>query len=130
MNKVLGERIRIHRVSKSLSQENMANELDLSIGAYSNIERGKTELSVARMYRIAKILKIDPLRLLDVQAKSTNELNEAPQEYLPVQKQLNKLSEKIAEFQVVIENQRKEIDYLKEIIELLKGNKSNQKLKK
>ena len=126
MNKSIGERIRIQRVSKSLSQENIANELDLSIGAYSNIERGKTEISVARLYRIAKVLKIDPARLLDINNDSKGEVNEPPVEYKTVQKQLNDLSEKISEFQRVVENQKKEIDYLKEIIGLLKGKKGKK----
>lgn len=56
-NKELGNLIRVERTRKEYSQDNMAAELGLSIGAYSNIERGKTELTVKRLYKIADILK-------------------------------------------------------------------------
>lgn len=128
MNKVIGERIRIQRVSKSLSQENIANELDLSIGAYSNIERGKTEISVSRLYRIAKILKINPAQLLDANPGTKNEVNEPFGEYHSVQNQLNDLAEKISHFQRIVEDQKKEINYLKEIIGLLKKKKNEKRI--
>ncbi|MBI2271624.1 MAG: helix-turn-helix transcriptional regulator [Bacteroidetes bacterium] len=128
MNKVIGERIRIQRVSKSLSQENIADELDLSIGAYSNIERGKTEISVSRLYRIAKILKISPAQLLDVNPDTKNEVNESAGGYHSVQKQLNDLAEKISDFQRIVEDQKKEINYLKEIIGLLKKKKNEKRI--
>ena len=58
MKKELGDKIRIQRISKGLSQENMASELSLSIGAYSNIERGKTDITVTRLYEIADLLQV------------------------------------------------------------------------
>jgi transcriptional regulator with XRE-family HTH domain len=54
------ERIRNLRVTRGLSQENIANELDLSKGAYSNIERGASELSVNRLIEIADIFNVHP----------------------------------------------------------------------
>ena len=133
MNKEIGERIRILRVSKSLSQENIANELGLSVGAYSNIERGKTEISVLRLYRIAKIFKTSVTQLLDINTPTKIDIaNDAPAEYNSIRKQLNNLSEKVDEFQLLIENQRIEISYLKEVIDLLKakGKISGKKKKK
>jgi transcriptional regulator with XRE-family HTH domain len=128
MNKAIGERIRILRVSKSLSQENIANELGLSVGAYSNIERGKTEISVLRLYRLAKIFKTSPVSLLDIPAtKKQDEVNDVSTEYTTVRKELNNLNEKVGELQVIIDNQKKEINYLKEIIVLLKGKKKSKK---
>lgn len=56
-NKELGNLIRVERTRKEYSQDNMAAELGISTGAYSNIERGKTELTVRRLYQIADILK-------------------------------------------------------------------------
>ena len=116
MNKAIGERIRIARVSKSLSQENMASELDLSTGAYSNIERGKTEISVSRLFRIAKILKTSPVHLLDLDAHLPQMTNEPPSEYKNVSKQLHLLTNKIDTFQHIIEKQKKEIQSLRESI--------------
>ena len=58
MKKELGDKIRIQRISKGFSQENMSSELGLSIGAYSNIERGKTDITVTRLYEIAALLQV------------------------------------------------------------------------
>ena len=57
--------LRILRVIKSLSQENMANELDISVASYSNIERDVTELTVSRLMKIAKILGVKPSDILE-----------------------------------------------------------------
>lgn len=60
----IGEKIRIQRVIKKYSQENMAWELGISQPAYSKIERGETELTISRIYEIAEILGISPFTLL------------------------------------------------------------------
>lgn len=49
--------IREERDSQKLDQAFMARELDLSVKAYSDIETGKSKLSVERLLEIAKILK-------------------------------------------------------------------------
>lgn len=64
MKKDVGERIRIFRVSLGLSQEYVANELDLSKGAYSNIETGRSDVTITRLYKIAEIFKVEPTELL------------------------------------------------------------------
>lgn len=60
MKEKIAERIRIARVSKNLSQQNMADELGLTVAAYSNIERGVTDISVTRLSQIASLLGIQP----------------------------------------------------------------------
>lgn len=65
INKKIGERIRQARVIANLSQDNVASELGISIGAYSNIERGKTEITVTRLWLIAKLLKISVTGLFE-----------------------------------------------------------------
>jgi transcriptional regulator with XRE-family HTH domain len=52
-------RIRKLRESKDYSQENMANDLNITPSAYSKIERGVTDPSVGRLAEIAKILGVD-----------------------------------------------------------------------
>lgn len=69
------------RVSRELSQENMAAELGLSIGAYSNIERGITDISVSRLYRIAEILNANVFDLLDPNHKVENVLHDTGNKY-------------------------------------------------
>lgn len=64
MKELIGEKIRIQRLTKGYSQEYMANELDLSVSAYSNIERGVTDLTVKRLFEIAEVLDVNALALL------------------------------------------------------------------
>lgn len=129
MDKTIGERIRILRVSKSLSQENIANELNLSVSAYSNIERGKTEISVSRLYHISKILKTTPAFLLNIglDNSASSATTEASNRYETVQKRLSDLAEKIDDFQRIVLVQKKEISYLEEIIQLLKKKEKKKK---
>ena len=48
----------------ALTQEDMANQLQLSLNGYANIERGETKLSVERLEQIANIFGIDVTELL------------------------------------------------------------------
>lgn len=58
MKKEVGYRIRKIRESKDLSQQNIADALAISPGAYSKIERGETDPSIGRLQQIAEILKV------------------------------------------------------------------------
>lgn len=54
--KLIGKRIRYRRESKGLSQEPLAEKLDLSKNHISSIERGKTLLTTARLIEICNVL--------------------------------------------------------------------------
>ncbi len=56
----MNNKIRVYRIQKGLSQENMAYELGISQKSYSNLENGKTKLKVETIYKIAVILEISP----------------------------------------------------------------------
>jgi len=60
MNHQVAEKIRMERLRLNLSQQNMADELGITVAAYSNLERGVSDISLSRLYQIAKILKRDP----------------------------------------------------------------------
>jgi transcriptional regulator with XRE-family HTH domain len=55
----IGTRIRKLRVSKDLTQDNMAIDLGITAGAYAKIERGETDPSASRLLKIAEILEVD-----------------------------------------------------------------------
>lgn len=102
MKKQVGEKIRQVRVVNNLSQDNIASELGISVGAYSNIERGKTDITVSRLFEIAKILKTTILELLSIEVN--NSLVSEPHikynslaniEYNDLKEQLNKLQKEI-----------------------------------
>ena len=60
----VGNKIRIQRLSKNYSQQYMAFMLEITQPAYSKIERGETEISLRRVYDIAKVLQVDPFTLM------------------------------------------------------------------
>lgn len=100
MKKRLGNRIRVLRVSRELSQENMATELDLSIGAYSNIERGITDITVSRLYQIAEILNTSVFDLLDPNHRPENVLHDTGNKYAP---ELERLRQMIYELKTEVD---------------------------
>jgi transcriptional regulator with XRE-family HTH domain len=59
----IGDRIRVCRAEKKLSQENVAQELGISVTAYSKIERGQTNVSIGRLEQIATCLDVPLPRL-------------------------------------------------------------------
>lgn len=62
----LGEKIRYFRKLKGLSQEDLAYELDISLTAYSKIERNITDINFSRLLQITKVLDISLIELLSV----------------------------------------------------------------
>lgn len=56
IEKVL-EKLKTARKEKGFSHENMAHELNISQGAYTNIEKNESKLSVERLIRISEILE-------------------------------------------------------------------------
>lgn len=61
----VGDKIRDLRTLKKLSQQNMAEMLDMSLGAYGDIERDKKkDLTLTRLEQIANVLGVSVLDIL------------------------------------------------------------------
>lgn len=58
------DKIRAIRTQQKISQEQMAERLELTPQAYSKIESGKTKLNLDRIQQIAHILNIDVTELI------------------------------------------------------------------
>jgi transcriptional regulator with XRE-family HTH domain len=69
----LSEKIRQLRLQKGLSQENMADMLNLSTTAYGDLERGRTELTFSRLENIARLLDITLPALLGLETATMSE---------------------------------------------------------
>lgn len=67
-----GQKIRGIRMLKELSQENMAEMLEMSLRAYGEIERGKTDISDSRLQQIAEKLGVSPADILSFGEKVNN----------------------------------------------------------
>ncbi len=62
--KTIADKIRLLRLERGFSQENMADSLGISTTSYGDIERGKTDITLSRLMQIAKIYGINLLTLL------------------------------------------------------------------
>lgn len=76
MKHKVADKIRKARLIKGLSQQNMADELDITVAAYSNIERGVTDISVTRLIQISGILGVHPHSFIVLEDAESNMLNE------------------------------------------------------
>lgn len=73
INKTIGDRIKIARISRNLSQDSIAEDLGISVSAYSNMERGVVDITVNRIMKVAEILKIKWSFLLGISNESDSD---------------------------------------------------------
>jgi transcriptional regulator with XRE-family HTH domain len=64
----IGANIKKFRELKSLTREQMASDLKMSLSNYSKIERGEIDLTISRVYEIAQIFETDVAQLLNFDA--------------------------------------------------------------
>ncbi len=57
---LIGQKIKKLRELKNFTQSHMATELGITQSAYSKIEQGETEITYAKMSKIADVLGISP----------------------------------------------------------------------
>ena len=75
--KLVGERIKRARKSKGITQENMAERLNVSIGYVSQVERGVTKISLDLLAAISTILECDVAALISESAINSTEYLES-----------------------------------------------------
>ncbi len=63
IQKQLGQRIRELRKLRGLSQEELAEKIDIAINTMSNIERGNAFMTAPTLEKIIEILKVTPSEL-------------------------------------------------------------------
>lgn len=93
----------------------MADELGLTVAAYSNIERGVTDISLTRLFQIAKILEANPDYL--IHGSSDNHLKErvSPVEnyQTSITQQIYMLIQQVQQLQSQLDKMEKEIREIK-----------------
>jgi len=117
MKNTIGERIRKCRASSGLSQDYVADKLNISTSAYSNIETNKTELTVSRLIKLADILNVDLYVLLGI--------NQQPKIYSTPEGMANNIFE---EEMNAMKLQIKEMQTA--ILEMQKSDKKKKQLRK
>lgn len=121
----LHEKICLLRKVKGWSQEEMADKLQMSVHGYANIERGETDVQLSRLEQISQILGVELQNLFGMNDRvvfnltntSRDQSSQNNFQFLMAQRELEHELEKA---RLIIEQQDKEIKYLKEIIELMK----------
>ena len=61
---VIGRRIRTARTEQRLTQEELADKIDVSVAFMSRVERGSGKINLKRLTQIAEILNVSPGYLL------------------------------------------------------------------
>lgn len=61
---VIGRRIKNARLEQNLTQEELADKIDVSVAFMSRVERGTSQINLRRLTQIAEILKVSPGYLL------------------------------------------------------------------
>ena len=61
---VIGSRIKQARLAKNMTQEDLADKIDISVAFLSRVERGNAHLNLRRLTQIAEVLKVSPGYLL------------------------------------------------------------------
>lgn len=73
---IIGERLKNARKEKHLTQEQLAEKIDVSIAFLSRIERGSSQINLKRLTQICEILEITEGDILNgASSKSTKYLN-------------------------------------------------------
>jgi transcriptional regulator with XRE-family HTH domain len=62
---LIGRRIKERRLEKNLTQENIAEHLDISVSYVSRVERAAVKISLETLVRVAIFLDVSPAFLLD-----------------------------------------------------------------
>ena len=73
---IIGQRIKKARKAKSLTQEQLAEKIDVSIAFLSRIERGNSQINLKRLNQICEILGVTEVEILNgVSNNSSKYLN-------------------------------------------------------
>lgn len=78
----LYENIKKFRELKSITREQMASDLGMSLSNYSKIERGEIDLTISRAEQIAQVLGVDLSQIMDFDVSQIFNVNNNKINYL------------------------------------------------
>lgn len=97
-----GDKIKAIRLAQNRTQEDIAFELEMTISAYSKIERGQTNVNLSRILQIAKVLKMPVSEIFSFGEEASGikaELEKLQKENIEKEKMLIKKDREIIELQ-------------------------------
>ncbi len=113
------EKIGFMRQLKGWSQEEMAEQLQMSASGYAKIERGETDIHISRLEQIANVFQTSLIDLLSFGEKNVIYVsgdNNSQIQNLNFSQEATAFE--IKRLQLIIDYQNKEITHLKETISL------------
>lgn len=95
---VIGQRIKQARLAKNLTQEDLAEQIDISVAFLSRVERGNSHINLKRLNQLCRLLDVSEGYILNgASSNSTNYLSSEFNEILnSVSPEKQKLIYKIA----------------------------------
>ena len=117
----VGTKLKIFRESKKLTQQEIADYLDISQKTYSNMESDKTTPSLTHIVKLSKLLEFNILDILKQEGitfnQNNSELKDNSGSYI-----VNNFSEKLIEqYEARLLEKEKVIQLLEEKIKLLQN---------
>lgn len=85
----IGHKLKALRLTHCISQKIIADQLGISVPAYSKIETGLTDISFSKVQQIADIYSVSIIDLLKIGEKDSKD-----EQYPNLKKQLDDLTEK------------------------------------
>jgi transcriptional regulator with XRE-family HTH domain len=116
------EKLRVLRLCKGWSQDEMAEKIGYSLNGYAKIERGETELKVDKLEKIAEIVGINLQQLLGMNEKNIfniiENFTQAPQstntQSVNIYLTETQCAHELEKAQLLLQEREKEVGYLKE----------------
>lgn len=69
---VIGQRIKQARLAKNLTQEELAEKIDISVAFLSRVERGNSRINLKRLNQLCRLLDVSEGYLLNGSSSSSN----------------------------------------------------------
>ncbi len=80
---IIGQRIKQARLAKNMTQEDLAEKIDISVAFLSRVERGNSHINLRRLNQLCSLLDVTEGYLLNgASSSSTNYLNKEFSELL------------------------------------------------
>ncbi len=131
----LNEKLKIARLTKGWTQEELAEKLGYSTNGYAKLERGENGISLEKLEKLAEVLEVELTQLLDQESKTVFNITDCHYSNSSIQGNIilteAKCAFELEKAQLLLkererENEllRDEIGLLKEMLALLKVDKA------
>ncbi|MCI8443992.1 MAG: helix-turn-helix transcriptional regulator [Clostridia bacterium] len=107
---VIGQRIKHARLAKNLTQEDLAEKIDISVAFLSRVERGNSHINLKRLNQLCRLLDVSEGYILNgASSDSTNYLDKELSELLKnCSPETQRLIYKVA--QVIAESEKADLE--------------------